>query len=112
MNKTYKKFIKKYINNNQNLYRWYMFILYYFLLKFFFGIEYYIIYIFVIALIIFGISFEYGALTFFLISMIVYIFGLPVEANHYMSFVYGFMVLSLFKNFYIIFKERFKQKSD
>lgn len=110
MNKTYKKYIKKHIDSNPKLFRWYMFIPYYFLLRLIFGIEYSVIYFFALAIILLGISFEYGALIFFLISMIVYVFGLVVEANHYMSFVYGFMVLFLLKNFYIIFKERFGQK--
>jgi hypothetical protein len=112
MEKKYKKYLKKGIDTNNMIFKWYMFILYYFLLRLFFGIEYLTIYFIVIVIILLGISFGYGALIFFLIAMIVYGFGLPIEANHYMSFVYGFMFLFLLKNIFIIFKDRFTQKND
>lgn len=87
---------------------WPFFILYYLILRIIFGLEYFIIYAFVLALIFLRISFEISALIFFIVSLIVYLFGLTVESNHYMSFVYGFMGLSLIKYVYFIIKERFK----
>jgi len=54
------------------------------------------------------LEFERIVLIFFAISMITYVFSTPTEANHYMSFVFGFLVLSLLKHFYFVFKEKLK----
>ncbi|MFH1827594.1 MAG: hypothetical protein ABH812_04205 [bacterium] len=83
---------------------WYFLIFYYFLLRAIFGIEYLLIYSFVIFLIAIRLSFEKIALIFFIISLISYIFATVTEANHYMSFVYGFLVLSVLKNLYLVLK--------
>lgn len=101
LNKLYNLVVLK----NRQLLRWYMFVPYYFLLRFIFGIEYSLIYGFCIILIIFRISFEYIALIFFIIAMIVYVLGSNVEANHYFSFVYGFITLSVLKYFYLLARE-------
>lgn len=86
---------------------WPNFIAYYFLLRVIFGLEYSVIYSFTIFMVVIRLSFEKIALIFFSISLIVYLFGFTTEANHYFSFVYGFLVLSLFKYFYFLIKERY-----
>lgn len=97
-----------YIYSSQTFFlRWPFFILYYFILRQIFGLNYFVIYGFSILLIFLKLSFETIALIFFSISLIVYIFGLTTEANHYFSFVYGFLVLSVFKYFYLLIKERY-----
>jgi len=85
---------------------WPFFILYYLILRVIFGLEYFVIYSFVLTLIFLRISFEISALIFFIIGLIAYLLNLTVEANHYMSFVYGFMGLSLIKYLYIIVSDR------
>lgn len=102
-----KKLYKKVSKNNHKFLKWPLFVLYYFILRGIFGLDYLVIYPFAVSLIIFGIPFEISSLIFFLISLITYSFGATVEANHYMSFVYGFLGLSLIKYFYIIIKERY-----
>lgn len=86
---------------------WPLFIIGYFVLRQIFGLEYIVIWGFVLTLIFLGISFERITLIFFIIALIVYLSGLDVEANHYFSFVYGFLVLSLLRHFYLIIKKRF-----
>lgn len=95
------------LEKKYTLLRWPFFVFYYFLLRTVFGLDYIVIYGFALILIFLKISFEYIALVFFLISMIVYLFSFTVEANHYFSFVYGFIALSLLKYFYFMIKERF-----
>ena|SRR3989344_7121293 len=87
---------------------WYFLILYYFILRAVFGIEYWLIYAFSLFLIILRVEFEKIALIFFAISMIAFVFATPTEANHYMSFVFGFLLLSVLKHFYFVFKENLK----
>ncbi len=97
-----------YIYNSQKFFlRWPFFILYYFILRQIFGLNYFVIYGFSILLIFLRLSFETIALIFFSISLIVYFFGSTIEANHYFSFVYGFLVLSVLKYFYFLIKERY-----
>ncbi len=97
-----------YIYSSQTfLLRWPFFILYYFIVRQIFGLNYFVIYGFSILLIFLKISFETIALIFFLISLVVYLFGLTTEANHYFSFVYGFIALSILKYFYLLIKERY-----
>ena len=88
---------------NQFFFSWYLLIVYYFILRAIFGIEYFVIYAFATFLVIIRIGFEKIALIFFAISMMAYILATPTEANHYMSFVFGFLLLSLLKNLYFIF---------
>jgi len=87
---------------------WYFLIIYYFLLRAIFGIEYLVIYSFAIFLTAIRLPFEKSALIFFIISLISYIFATATEANHYMSFVYGFLVLSVLKNLYFVLKKSLK----
>jgi|SRR3989344_737674 len=93
---------------NQFWFSWYLLILYYFILRAIFGIDYFVIYSFSIFMIILRLEFEKIALIFFTISMMAYIFATPTEANHYMSFVFGFLLLSVLKHFYFVFKENLK----
>lgn len=86
---------------------WYLLILYYFILRGIFGIEYWLIYSFAIFMIILRFEFEKISLIFFAISLISFILATPTEANHYMSFVFGFLVLTLIKNLYFILKEKY-----
>lgn len=87
---------------------WYFLILYYFILRAIFGIEYFVIYAFAFFLVIIRIEFEKIALIFFTISMIAFILATPTEANHYMSFVFGFLVLSVLEHLYFALKENIK----
>ena len=93
---------------NQFFFSWYLLIVYYFILRAIFGIEYFVIYAFATFLVIIRIGFEKIALIFFAISMIAFVFATPTEANHYMSFVFGFLLLSVLKHFYFVFKENLK----
>ncbi|PIR79701.1 MAG: hypothetical protein COU25_04045 [Candidatus Levybacteria bacterium CG10_big_fil_rev_8_21_14_0_10_35_13] len=104
-----KEIINKILTVRENFwFSWYFLILYYFILRAIFGIEYWLIYTFAIFMIIMRLEFERIVLIFFAISMITYVFSTPTEANHYMSFVFGFLVLSLLKHFYFVFKEKLK----
>ncbi|EKD86148.1 MAG: hypothetical protein ACD_37C00446G0001 [uncultured bacterium] len=97
-----------YTYNSQKFFLyWPFFIFYYFILRQVFGLNYFVIYGFSILLIFLRLSFETIAMIFFSISLIVYFFGLTTEANHYFSFVYGFLVLSVLKYFYFLIKERY-----
>lgn len=81
-------------------------IAYYFVARQLFGLDYSVIYGFVIVLLILRLSFELIALLFLIISLIVYVMGGRVEANHYFSFVYGLLFLSFIKHAYNLVKER------
>jgi hypothetical protein len=90
---------------NNFWFSWYFLILYYFILRATFGVGYLVIYFFAIFMIIIHLSFEKIALIFFVVSIVSYIFAASVEANHYMSFVYGFLGLSILKDFYFALRK-------
>lgn len=79
---------------------WPLFIIYFFFLKSALGLSYPLIYVFLFALLLLRISFERIATIFLTLSFITYIVGVNVEAVHYMSFVYIFLVLSIIKHSY------------
>ena len=89
---------------------WPAWIVYYLILRSFFGVNNKVIYGLAVVLIVLRISFEEIALTFFVISLIIYLIGTTVEADHYLSFVFGFLFLSLLKYMYFLIKERFSSK--
>lgn len=99
------KFIN-FINTHPVLFYWPLFIIYYFVIRFFTGVNYGVIYGLIAVLLLFRISFEKIALIFFFLCIVAYIVGREVEANHYLSFVYGFLFLHLLKNLYALFKHR------
>jgi len=76
-------------------------------IRIFTGTNYGIIYGFIAALLLLRISLEEIALTFFFISILTYITGRDVEANHYLSFVYGFLFLALLKYLYGILRGKY-----
>ncbi len=88
---------------------WQYFFIYYLLLRVTLNVSYLLIYSTLILMILARISFERIAMFFFLIALVVYISGQDVEANHYFSFVYAFIALSLLKYIYFFFKERFQK---
>ena len=96
------------IKNLKKLSTEWPYILGYFLLaRFVLGSSYTLSYILFIAVFLFRIPLSFGALVFFIVAIIVYILGGVIEANHYMSFVYGFLVLFLLKSLYITLKQNF-----
>lgn len=105
-----KKAIKRLNLNKNEFLAWQYFIIYYLILRFIFGLTYPLIYASIILMLLARISFEKIAMIFFLIALIVYLFGQDVEANHYFSFVYIFMALSLCKYLYLLLKERFQNE--
>lgn len=94
--------------NNALLFSMPFLVSYYIFTRLIFGYEYPIIYGYLIGLLILGIDFAKISLIFFIVSIIFYLIGSGVEANHYFSFVYTFLVLSFLKEIYFIVKERFK----
>lgn len=78
----------------------------YLLARFIFGVHPWITYGFAFLLLLLRFSFEKIALSFFLICVMFYVFGKYTEANHYLSFVYGFIFLSLLKYIFVVLKER------
>lgn len=85
----------------------YAFIGYYLIIRFFAGETYVAIYALIVMLLLLRYSFEKIALVFFILCIVVYVFGNYTEANHYLSFVYGFLFFSLMKYLYVIIVERF-----
>lgn len=67
-------------------------------------------YVLFVAVFLFRIPLSFGALMFFIIAIIFYVLGGLVEANHYMSFVYIFLVLFSLKSLYISLKHNLKKK--
>lgn len=80
---------------------------YYFLIRTFFGLNYLFIYGFIAILVLLRISSEKIAMIFFSLCMVAYIFGKDIEANHYLSFVYAFLFISLIKYLFGIFRDRY-----
>ena len=103
--------LSNYINKHSLALNWPFLIIYYFIVRMLIGVSYVAIYGFIAILLFLRISFERIALIFFLISIIAYISGRDVEANHYLSFVYGFLFLYLLKNLYLLFKHRLTNDS-
>lgn len=73
----------------------------YFILRFIVGPNAFFIYILVGILFLFRYSFEKIAFIFLFLSIATYLFGLEVEANRYMSFVYVFFVIAVLKHMYV-----------
>jgi len=103
MKKTYKKIF----NQNYFYLNWHFLVGFYLLIRILIGLEYSLILVFVLTLVLLRKNFEESALIFFILSFITYIFNAKTEANHYLSFMYGFLVLSLIKNFYFAVREKF-----
>lgn len=103
------KKIDSFKNKHKSFLSWPILIGYYLIIRFFIGETYEEIYVFIAILLLLRYSFEKIALVFFLLCVIVYIFGYYTEANHYLSFVYGFLFFALIKYLYIILRERFKK---
>lgn len=92
--------MKKYSNwllffSRLGLYQWSILIVGYFLIRMIFGLSYGLIYGYIALLFFLKIKVENMLLLFFSFTLITYVTGQEVEANHYMSFVFGFMVLTL-----------------
>lgn len=77
--------------------RWPLLILYYELVRTVLGLSYAVIYGFIAVMFLLRTRIEDMLLVFFGVTIFSYISGQDVEANHYMSFVFGFMVLLLLK---------------
>lgn len=73
---------------------WYMFVLYYMALRLVIGLFPAVIYGYIILLLILDVPI--GAIIFVFVcnSVLAYIFGQFVEANHYLSYVWGLMVIT------------------
>jgi hypothetical protein len=93
-----------------NTLSWPLLIVYYLLIRIFTGVNYPLIYGFILLLLVLKTPLEKIALTFFILCIVVYVFGANTEANHYLSFVYGFTFLYLLKNLYNILKQRIHKK--
>lgn len=83
--------------------RWPFLILYYEMVRAILGLSYAVIYGFIAVMFLLRVKIENMLLVFFGITIISYVFGQEVEANHYMSFVFGFMVLLLLTRAYALF---------
>lgn len=105
------KAINKFITKYGHFFHWYNFVAYFLVLRFVTDISYKLIYAFIIVMLIFRIRFEKIALIFFSIGVIIYVLGMNVEANHYFSFVYGFIILTFLKSLLIIFRRRIKYRN-
>lgn len=101
--------ITKFKNRHTLLLSLPLLIIYFLTVRFFSGGTYAGIYAFIVVLLVLRYSFEKIALTFLVLCIVVYVFGQDTEANHYLSFVYGFLFFSLIKYLYIIILERFKK---
>ena len=82
---------------------------YFLLARFAVGVHYGLIYAFIAGLFLLRVSFEKIALIFLSLCIVTYIFGRDTEANHYLSFVFGFLFLTLLKYLYVIVRERFSK---
>lgn len=80
-------------------------VLYYLAVVTFTGVSYGLIYAFIAALLLLRYSFVKIALIFFILSFLTFVLGRETEANHYLSFVYGFLFIYLLKNLYLLFKQ-------
>lgn len=62
--------------------------------------------VYALFLLLIGVSIERITLIFFSIAIAIYALGGWVEANHYFSYVYIGLVLSVVKYFYLAWKDR------
>ena len=92
--------------NQKVLSTWPFLIVYYLCFRVLFGQSIILIYILFLTIFILRISPEYGVFIFFILTVILYIFGQFVEANHYMSFIYVFLVIIFLKQLYSLIKQR------
>jgi len=97
--------LSKYAQTHQVLLSWPFLVIYYLIFRMFTGLSYGIIYGFILLLLLFRVSFEKLALIFLLMGMVVYLFGRDTEANHYLSFFYGFLFLVMIKHFRQLLKK-------
>ncbi len=81
--------------NRLYLNRWPVLGIVYLVLRSLLGVSYALIYGFVLVLFLIRVPVEEMLYLFFALVLVFYVFGQHVEANHYMSFVFGFMLLSL-----------------
>lgn len=97
------KTINRFRNSDHSAYvKWYLLICYYMVARIFFGLSYGMIYGFIAILILLRIPLGHIVTIFLCNSIIAYIFGSLVEANQYLSFVWGFMVCIVLKELFII----------
>lgn len=82
-------------NRNSLWMSWPYLVVYYFVARQIIGLQYGLIYFFILFLLVARVRFITISLIFFTISAIVYILGQQQEANNYMSFVFGFLLLSI-----------------
>ena len=82
----------------------------YFVLRFTFGLSKNVIYGYILFLLGLGVTVETVSLVFFIIALIVYIFGGWVEANNYFSYIYIGLILVVVKYFYLEIRERKKHQ--
>lgn len=82
-------------------------IIYFFIARQLFGLHFIFVIFLIIMLFLMRYSIEAIAFVFFFLAILVYVIGPDVESNYYMSFVYGFLVLSVLKYAYIIITKRF-----
>ena len=82
-------------NRNLILLNWPYLIIYYFIVRQIVGLQYGMIYLFLFFLILARISFITISLIFFVAGCVVYLLGQYQEASNYMSFVFGFLFLTV-----------------
>ena len=85
---------------------WFLLIVYYFMARFILGINYLLIFGFIILLFLLKVSLEKIALIFLSIAVIAYIFSLDVECQQDMSLVYIFIILAVIKYSYLFIRDR------
>lgn len=81
-------------------------VLSYFVLRLTLGLSKYLIFGYAFLLLALGIPIETISLVFFLMALVAYIFGGWLEANHYFSYVYIGLILTVIKYFYLALKDR------
>lgn len=101
------KFFKRY----PFLTEWYLFIFYYLVLRFLIDVSYELIYAFILVMLLLKIPFEKIAFNFLVIAVITYLLEANVEANHYLSFVYGFLFLVLIRSLFFLGRDRFRPQN-
>lgn len=94
------KDINKVINKYRKFLNWYNMVLYFLIVRLATDISYGLIYGFILVLFLLRIKLEKIPLIFLSIAVVIYALGKPVEANHYISFVYAFLGLLFLKYFF------------
>ncbi|EKD86694.1 MAG: hypothetical protein ACD_37C00188G0002 [uncultured bacterium] len=98
-----EKIVKKIdLISEKSFLRWQYLIVYFLIARLFFGDKYILLYSLFLSILFLRVKFEYGALIYFILAVIFYLQGRLVEANHYMSFMYGFLVFVLLRNIYFL----------